>query len=403
MSKIVFLGPPAHGHVNPTLPVIQELIQRGEQVIYYNNEDFRAKIEPTGAIFRAYPPTELTSAVFSELLLDGNLASVSAMVLRVAEKLTPFMLDELSREQPDLVIFDSLAVWGKIAAGELNLRAAASITHFVFDMASLGLSVRQFVTIFGLYLTKVPGILASRFRLSRRYPKGFATNGPLFPMRDKLNLVFTSRELHPDAAIIDGTFHFVGPSINPQTRGEIREDIDFEALEQQQVVYISLGTIHTSTEFYKQCFEAFADYPVTFILSIGTEAHIAALGKIPPNFIVRASVPQLEVLQHADAFITHGGMNSIHEGLYYGVPLIVFPQQFEQMMNGRIVEAHGAAIVIGDQSARGHVTTAELQSALDKVLSEPRYREAAGEVQKTLRATGGYRQAADEIQAYIAS
>jgi UDP:flavonoid glycosyltransferase YjiC (YdhE family) len=41
---------------------------------------------------------------------------------------------------------------------------------------------------------------------------------------------------------------------------------------------------------------------------------------IPANFIVRPSVPQLEVLQGTDIFITPGDLNSVHEGLYYGVP-----------------------------------------------------------------------------------
>ena len=45
MSKIIFLNIPAHGHVNPTLPVVQELVRRGEQVRYYNTEEFRPQIE----------------------------------------------------------------------------------------------------------------------------------------------------------------------------------------------------------------------------------------------------------------------------------------------------------------------------------------------------------------------
>lgn len=59
MNRIVFVGTPAHGHVNPTLPVVQEMVQRGEQVIYYNSEEFRAKVEGTGAAFRAYPAASI--------------------------------------------------------------------------------------------------------------------------------------------------------------------------------------------------------------------------------------------------------------------------------------------------------------------------------------------------------
>lgn len=114
MSKIIFLTPPAQGHFNPVLPVMRELVQRGEQVICYNNQEFRHPIEQAGAIFHPYPPTRLTAGSISDALADGNLAKPHLLMLQTAETLTQFTLDELSREQCDLVVFDSLAIWGKL-------------------------------------------------------------------------------------------------------------------------------------------------------------------------------------------------------------------------------------------------------------------------------------------------
>ena len=45
MSSIWFCSIPAHGHVNPTLPVVRELVRRGHSVRYYEVEPFRAGIE----------------------------------------------------------------------------------------------------------------------------------------------------------------------------------------------------------------------------------------------------------------------------------------------------------------------------------------------------------------------
>jgi len=45
MSKIVFFCIPAHGHTNPTLGVVRELVDRGHQVWYYSYELMREKIE----------------------------------------------------------------------------------------------------------------------------------------------------------------------------------------------------------------------------------------------------------------------------------------------------------------------------------------------------------------------
>ena len=36
MSKIVFFCIPAHGHTNPTIEVIRELVARGNEVVYYS-------------------------------------------------------------------------------------------------------------------------------------------------------------------------------------------------------------------------------------------------------------------------------------------------------------------------------------------------------------------------------
>ena len=51
MSKIVFFCIPAHGHTNPTLGVVRELVSRGHQVWYYSYNIMREKIESAGATF----------------------------------------------------------------------------------------------------------------------------------------------------------------------------------------------------------------------------------------------------------------------------------------------------------------------------------------------------------------
>lgn len=67
MATAVFWGIPAHGHINPTVPLVTELVRQGERVYYYAVEAFRPAIERTGArtnplmpphtaILPAYPP-----------------------------------------------------------------------------------------------------------------------------------------------------------------------------------------------------------------------------------------------------------------------------------------------------------------------------------------------------------
>ena len=51
MKNIMYFCIPAHGHHNPTLPVVTELVRRGNKVRYFSFEEFREKIEKTGAEF----------------------------------------------------------------------------------------------------------------------------------------------------------------------------------------------------------------------------------------------------------------------------------------------------------------------------------------------------------------
>jgi MGT family glycosyltransferase len=401
MSTIVFAEMPAYGHVNPSLPVVRELVRRGEQVIYYNTKEFRPQIEQAGATFHPYPAGILTSTDIAEATQSGNITKVVGVILRATESLLPFMLDELPRQQPDVVAYDSNALWGRMAATKLNLPTVSLMTTFMLGQAQFAhLTPREWIHMLAPVLPSLPGLISARSRVIRSFGKSAYPPQPTLPMRGGLTIVFIPRDLQPDTPLIDETFHFVGPTIDPETR---RGDFPFDTLGPGPVVYISLGTLHLgSTDFFQQCFEAFADMPAQFILSVGKQTDIQALGKIPPNFIVRPSVPQLGVLQHAAVFITHGGMNSVLEGLYYGVPLILIPQQVEQLMIGLYVAEQGAGLVLRGHVAGKRVTSGELRHSLERILAESRYREAARALQTSLRASGGYRQAADEIQAYIA-
>ncbi len=47
-----------------------------------------------------------------------------------------------------------------------------------------------------------------------------------------------------------------------------------------------------------------------------------------------------------DVFVTHSGMNSVNESLYYGVPMVLFPQHSEQRMVAKRVVHLGAGIML---------------------------------------------------------
>jgi UDP:flavonoid glycosyltransferase YjiC (YdhE family) len=55
MAKLLFFNIPAYGHVNPTLPVVTELVKRGHQVVYYDADTLNRRSQEPGPSFVRIP------------------------------------------------------------------------------------------------------------------------------------------------------------------------------------------------------------------------------------------------------------------------------------------------------------------------------------------------------------
>lgn len=139
--------------------------------------------------------------------------------------------------------------------------------------------------------------------------------------------------------------------------------------------------------------KAFENSKHTLVMSIGNKTEISDLGNIPKNFIVKNYVPQTELLKYTKLFITHGGMNSTHEGIYNGVPLVVIPQSADQPVIARQVENLGAGVTLQMQG----LTESQLRESVDLVLNNSSFKETVLNMKESFRKSGGYKQAVDEI------
>jgi len=370
-------------------------VRRGHHVVYYDSDTFEQAIKGTGVEFRSYPNSSTSEADLAKRV--NNLVTVSVFMLEESIRLLPFSLEQIEREKPDLVIFDSIALWGMQATRLKNVSSAASISTFVHEGVQGMIKWRDYLHIFRQAFTKLTTLQRLRRQLVKTYGPDIFPDNSILPCKGDFNIVYTSREFQPDTPYIDNSFHFVGPSILATTRKET--DFPWDLLESERTkIYLSLGTLYNDNiEFYRAVFTAFSDHPAQFILSVGRLTDIRDLGLIPDNFIIQSSVPQLELLQKVDLFITHGGMNSVNEGLNYGVPLIIVPQQIEQALNGRQVARQGAGVVLADMPPYGHLNARVIRRTVDKVLADPTYRLNAERLSRSFHEAGGYQQAATAI------
>lgn len=396
MPTAIVLNLPEHGHVNATLPVVAELVRRGERIVYFATGPFRQKIEATSAQFADYGSAE----AFRPPAHRGGLYSVMAYLMGLAENILPALLKRIQAERPDYLLIDSMCVWGNLIRQILKIPAVNLASVFVPDDSAV--SVEQMVQQNYGHAPKevlLAGIeaLDAYLQIAQRIDLRYSTQSPniveFFANRQPLNIVFTSRYFHLEGDRYDDTYKFVGPSIAPRAEDQ---GIRIDNACREPLIYISLGTIHNNRpEFLQACFRAFAHSQFQVIASIGDRIDRSALGPIPSNFVLREYVPQLEVLERASLFLTHAGMNSASEALWHKVPLLMLPQHGDQHLVAKRVSELGAGLCLRpepDSEAVGHLSS--------QILSQPEFRRQAEKIAQSFHSAGGFIRAAEEILAF---
>ena len=403
MARIVVLNIPARGHINPTLALVRELVTRGETVIYYSFSEFQSAIEATGAEFRSYEQP----LNFDPTSPDPNIFRFATQLLETSQMLIPQLLPQVQADAPDIIIHDSLCHWGLAIARILSVPAICSTTTFAISSKVAVSSFSNAMHFWTMLLTAIPE--QRRFRrirddLRQRYGTasgntvGVAPDGPaeMFQNDSERNIVFTSSAFQPHSSTFPKHYRFVGASI---VEPNVPPSERFPLPPAQRRIYISLGTLfNDNIAFYKACFEALSTIDAHVVMSIGKKLSVEDLGEIPSNFSVYNFVPQLEVLRQSDLFITHGGMNSVHESLWFGVPMIVVPQAADQNFVANRVESTGAGVVLQNNS----LTPERLRNAVEEIFTSLHsYKPKAAALGQSLKDAGGFMRAADEVQMSI--
>jgi len=388
MSKIIFYGVPAHGHMNPSLQLTEALVKSGEQVYFYSTEEFAEKIRNTGAVFMEY-------RAIRHIDLSQSGESLTLLFLTLIEA-TSAMIDTLLGEadeiRPDLVIHDAIAVWGRFVAAKRAIPAVCSVTTFAYS----GKSMNPANTILFLHKAGIAGFIqiCKVIYLQRKLKRerGFEPRAFIESMmnEEKLNIVYTSRHFQPSSEhYADDKYKFVGPLISPRKNDP--DTTDYSRLK-RPLIYISMGTVWSAHFNVAEIIDALAGFDATTVIS-GSDDSLPET--LPANIIIRRHINQLEVLKYSDAFITHGGMNSVNEALYHRVPLILHPFQSEQDEVARRVVALGCGTLLKKLSKN------EIQIKVAKILNDSSYRNNCAAVSDSFKAAGGSQRAIELIKGYL--
>ena len=165
MAIIAFFCLPAYGHTNPTLEVVRELTKRNHQVVYFSFSPFQQRIEEAGARFincDAELSMDKAGAMAANSEVGGSIKLLTDTTLALDKKIC----ETLQALQPDCIVADSMAVWGKFAALKLGIPLISSTTTFAFNRYSAKIMKQSFGQLFSL-IRSMPQIRRQIRRLLR--------------------------------------------------------------------------------------------------------------------------------------------------------------------------------------------------------------------------------------------
>jgi MGT family glycosyltransferase len=393
MATAYLFNLPYHGHLNPCGPLIEALARRGERIIAYAPDEFRSLIEGAGGVFRPFNHQEDQRGL--------GVAVLGEWQARITEQCMDALVADALVDRPDYLLVDNSCLWGRCLAAHLRLPVA-----YIYSTFPLPLSYRRAVSVTLKELRKsaVARVAFTRFvradrRLARRWkvPRVGLPFNVLCPRRGDLHLVLTGRELASNGSGAHSRYVFVGPCVRrpKQIQGDPLPRLDGRPL-----VYVSLGTVwNQRADFFRTCVEAYKDVDFQVLIAHAGGASIDALGNLPPHIHLCRYIDQIEVLQRAAAFVTHGGMNSVCEAAIAGVPMLVFPLAVDQFALAKDVAGHHAGIAM----SATEVSAPELRAATERVIADATLRAGSRALGKKLRANGGPERAARLIMNLSAS
>jgi UDP:flavonoid glycosyltransferase YjiC (YdhE family) len=139
--------------------------------------------------------------------------------------------------------------------------------------------------------------------------------------------------------------------------------------------------------------DALEGLPIRGILTTGAVAPGAI--RVPANIEVHQYLPHDEIMPSVSLVVGHGGHSTTMRGLVHGVPLLILPMHWasDQQMIGNAVAAAGVGLALPKAAS-----AKEIRTAVQLLLDDPSYRNAATAIGARIRACNWAITAADELE-----
>jgi MGT family glycosyltransferase len=385
-AHVAVIGVPAPSRIYPNLPLVRELVKRGHRVSYVVGEAMAGIVEGTGAEVRPYAsllssaPSSTDPVAATDAFLDEGIHAL------------PQIRTIFDGDAPAIVLFDSAAVAGEIAASRWRV-PGVELSVTTVSTASGEADVRRAYDAF----VAMPGgqeCLGRRLAWSAAEGEGIDLARLMAGPEHTIALI--PKMLQPDLVRVASSTHFVGPLFDEaRFSGSGWSPPEGSS---RPILLVAFGTIFTEQlSVYRACLEAFADGTHHLVLAVGKHIDPAAFGDTPEFVEIHRTVSQLGVLRRASAFVTHGGMGSVVEALWFGVPMLVVPQAADQFQNAKRVVQLGVA----RQLPSDGVTPEALRRGVEQLTGDVGVRLRLVQLARQVRAEASVDRAADVVDALL--
>ncbi len=414
MPHFGIFSPPIPGHVNPLCALGRTLVRQGHQVTVFHIEDLRTAIQAEGLNFVALQdPTFPAGTLVESTQKLANLTGIHSLNFaiececRIATLILEQAPQALQSAGVEALLVDQNEPAGGTVAEYLKLPFVSVCTSLPLNRESCipppfaGWSYED--SVFARVRNKLGYTIADHFirRINNtlnRYRKSWGLtplNTPDHSFSKAAQIAQMPREFDFPRKHLPDSFHYCGPWFDDFAP---KVNFPFEKLDGRPLIYGSLGTLQQKdSQYFHTIAEACCGWNVQLVLSLGAKEG-SPLPNLPGNPLVVSYAPQLELLSRAAATITHSGMNTTLQSLYFGVPLVAIPLTHDQPAIAARLARTGAGIVIPPK----RLTPQSLRTALKEVLgTDSTYRENALRMRNVNCQAGGVKRAAEIVESLV--
>jgi UDP:flavonoid glycosyltransferase YjiC (YdhE family) len=420
--RALFLSIPAYGHIRGLVLQARALAQRGWDVRLASLDEARSFVDPRvpfeglGSYPSDVPGTaELNSRATAEPDFQKGMLPLLDWLLTGWGSLFDGALHLCRRWTPDLIVADILTTSGIDIAdllgvpvvlnnpsllpivSEAILPPATTVPLMFRGRSRSKLSYLDRATYHPLRLLGLAGArrLLRQFFDPLRAVRGLPPADALTRAAGRRVLVNTAFPLEYDRPL-PADIHLVGPMLDDD-EPSLDPDLAAWLSAGAPVTYISLGTVAVpGADLVTPLARGLADAGTRTLWVLRGEAASMAR-KLAPDLRIEPWISSpLAVLRHPNtrAFVSHCGVNSVHEAVVCGVPIVGIPLFFDQQdMALRAFDA-GVALVLPKKALKAEA----VRAAVRRVIDEPAFRRPMPRLQAALLAAGGVKRAADLIE-----